>query len=590
MMINEYTMKYSLAGLLIALLACTGVARTSPEEAPRERSAKERRADRRFLGQDFRGALALYKRIMEQERDPEKKAALCLKVARLYAMIRDHAAAADHFGAYMGMGQELPSAPDICDYLDALRFLGERQKAEAVCLHYAYENVYGRNQRYHNSLNAIITRYDTVSNDYAVLPSRASGPRSEYWVGDFMGEPFYAVSRSRFNAPGKLFFHRTRYRALHPPGRATQRRLDDRFAAVPKELQRGPVSFSPDGREMVATEIVYDKDERVHIDNGRDLSLKTRLVYSAISVDKRRFTRFQPLFHQEAGASYAHPFLFDDGRAILFTSDMSGGYGGFDLYLSLRDGETGAWGYPVNLGPTVNTEGDEIFPALVEDELFFASNGHLGLGGYDLFRARFDGRGIISNSLYHLPYPVNSPYNDFHIYPLDKVSGYIASDRDERAMDDIFYYYKRNELPGPGLDNTEQSLLNRYSAPEHVTIGKELLAVVYFDFDKARVNDEAAGALEIFVQKHGADVPGLLVIGYADEIGKDDYNRRLSRRRAHAVADWLRSRGVKAPVATEGRGKIILPEHVDDRSVEGAKLSDRITKNRRARRVEIYLQ
>ncbi|MDR2414295.1 MAG: OmpA family protein [Odoribacteraceae bacterium] len=583
------TIKRLLAAFLLATLTLVTARALPDEEIPREKSAAERRADRRFLGQNFNGALSLYKKVMERERDSEKKAILCLKVARLYAMVRDHASAAHYFGLYTDAGNELPSASDIRDYLDALRFLGERQKAEAVCLHYAYENAYSRNQRYRNALNALTMQYDTIASDYIVIPTRANTTRSEYWVGSFKGRPFHAASRSNLNAPGKIFFHRTRYRLLDNPAYYLQRDLNRHFADVPRELQCGPVSFTPDARQMVATEIIYSKNERVRIDEGRDLTLRTRLVYSSVSKTMDRFSRFTPLFQQEEGSSYAHPFFFDNGNAILFTSDMPGGYGGFDLYLSIRD-EDGEWGYPLNLGPTVNTEGDEIFPLLFEDELFFSSNGHLGLGGYDLFRARFSAASVVPNSLYHLPYPLNTSYNDFNIYPIDQSSGYIASDRNEKEKDNIFFYRKRGENLAPDLDRTEQSLLNSDSTPEEVILGqeveKELLDIVYFDFDKVRVNSEAVHVLRNLLKTYGKELAGLHIIGYADEMGKDDYNHSLSIKRARAVAEWLREHDVLCHISVEGRGKIVLPREVRRQETT---LSETIARNRDARRVEIYL-
>jgi outer membrane protein OmpA-like peptidoglycan-associated protein/tetratricopeptide (TPR) repeat protein len=601
MMMNKKTARLPLAGLLLTILFCTGAVRPVPgdDEVPRERKMTEKRADRHFLGQDFHRALSLYRAAIAREKEPGNRAALCAKIARLYFMVRDYEAAATYFGKIMEMGRELPSAADVCDYLDALRFQGEYQRAEAVCLHYAYESVYSHHQRYQNTLNALTMKYDTTALDYSVIPLRLNSARAEYWVGNFMGKPFYAVSRSNFNAPGKIFFHRTRYRLLNehspllPADHAARRKLSSYFAEVPRELQCGPVSFSPDMDRMVATEIVYPPDERVRVDNGRDLSLRARLVYSDVSLDKNRYSRFRPLFKQEAEVSYAHPFLFDGGRSILFTSNMPGGYGGFDLYVSRWDEAAGEWGFPENLGPTVNTEGDEIFPTLFGNELYFASNGHLGLGGYDLFRVARDAGGVVPNSLYHLPYPINSIYNDFHVYPLDGERGYLASDRGGKTRDNLFYYCKNDAREAsPDLNMTEQSLLNGDVSPEQVLLehetGARLLGVVYFDFDNARVNAAAARELKNFLRKHGTSpLAGLHVVGYADEMGRDEYNYRLSERRACAVADWLHARGMHVPVSVEGRGKIVLPDS-SGRHRARMKLTDLIERNRRARRVEIY--
>ena len=85
--------------------------------------------------------------------------------------------------------------------------------------------------------------------------------------------------------------------------------------------------------------------------------------------------KYVPAFPQEEMSSYAHPYLFNEGKSLLFTSDMPGGCGGFDLYVVHWDEEAQAWGTPVNLGPDVNTEGDEIFPVIYKGRLIFSSNG-----------------------------------------------------------------------------------------------------------------------------------------------------------------------------------------------------------------------
>ncbi|MDR1415603.1 MAG: OmpA family protein [Odoribacteraceae bacterium] len=573
------------------LLACLALAATlfnadvaRADDAPRKESAREKRADRYFLDQNFHGALALYRQALERESDAARKNFLTLKIARLYFMVRDYEAAAAYFAMIEERGEKLTSTADICDYLDALRFLGNKQQAEAVCLHYAYESVYSNHQRYKNALNALTMKYDTTHVDYTILPLRLNSHGAEYWVGSFEGRPFYATSRSLFNAPGKLFFHRTRYRTLGitAADRAAHRRLSAYMSEVPKELQCGPVSFSTGMDKMIATEIVYAKDERVHVETGRDLSLRTRLVYSDITGGKRRFSSFLPLFNQEPDASYAHPFLYNGGKTILFTSNMSGGYGGFDIYVSRWIEGISEWSYPVNLGPTVNTEGDELFPVLAAGELYFSSNGHLGLGGYDLFRVLFTDENVVPNSLYHLPYPINTVYNDFHLYPLGNETGYVASDRSLEHRDDLFYYTKTNEKNTPlGLDMTEQSLLNSGVAPGQVLLGHETdkskqIAVIYFDFDKATLTQDALRELRQLIRRYGASVEALVAVGYADEVGEDAYNMRLSERRARAVADWLHLQGLYVPIAAEGRGKLVLQE-------------GRSASNHRARRVEIFI-
>jgi len=123
--------------------------------------------------------------------------------------------------------------------------------------------------------------------------------------------------------------------------------------------------------------------------------------------------------------SVAHPALSADGTKLFFASDMPGGYGGMDLYYAERDGDR--WGSPINLGPNVNTEGQELFPFIKKDgTIHFASDGHIGLGGLDIFSAPADGMsfGAITN----LGYPINTRSDDFGlIFEADGRNGYLYS-------------------------------------------------------------------------------------------------------------------------------------------------------------------
>ena len=83
--------------------------------------------------------------------------------------------------------------------------------------------------------------------------------------------------------------------------------------------------------------------------------------------------------------AYLHPSISEDGTVLYFASDKPGGYGGTDIYRVVRS--KGIWGPTVNLGPEVNTAEDEAFPFFVGSTLYFASNGHGGLGGLDIFKS-----------------------------------------------------------------------------------------------------------------------------------------------------------------------------------------------------------
>lgn len=140
--------------------------------------------------------------------------------------------------------------------------------------------------------------------------------------------------------------------------------------------------------------------------------------------------------------STCHPSLSPDGRRLYFTSDMPGGYGGFDLYFVEKRGES--WSMPINLGPDINTPQNEVFPFIHESGvLFFSSNGHNSRGGLDIFMVNISTQtwGRVVN----LGIPFNSPHDDlgFILHP-DGEFGFFASSRSGGLGKDDIYYF---ELP-----------------------------------------------------------------------------------------------------------------------------------------------
>lgn len=133
--------------------------------------------------------------------------------------------------------------------------------------------------------------------------------------------------------------------------------------------------------------------------------------------------------------SCGHPALSADGKRLYFASDQPGGFGGKDIYVAEFVG--GKWMKPKNLGKSINTEGDEMFPTTHSDgTLYFASNGWGGFGGLDLFAA-LDLYDYGDWEVTNVGYPINSPKDDFGlIFTPDKRTGYFASNR--KGSDDLF--------------------------------------------------------------------------------------------------------------------------------------------------------
>ena len=139
-----------------------------------------------------------------------------------------------------------------------------------------------------------------------------------------------------------------------------------------------------------------------------------------------------------------HPSLDEDELTIYFAADMPGGYGGKDIWVAKRTKKTKPFDKAINLGPAINTSGDEMFPYLKDDNtLYFSSNGaeHLGLGGLDILKT--ENKNGKWSKPENLKYPLNSAGDDFGIiFKGDKNEGFLTSNRKGgKGFDDIYYFY-----------------------------------------------------------------------------------------------------------------------------------------------------
>ncbi|MCK9290277.1 MAG: OmpA family protein [Bacteroidales bacterium] len=137
-----------------------------------------------------------------------------------------------------------------------------------------------------------------------------------------------------------------------------------------------------------------------------------------------------------------HPTLSSNELILYFSAERKGGFGGRDIWVALRENTSQGFNRPMNLGEVINTKGDEIFPFLRNDTtLFFASNGHGGLGGFDIFVSVIDTAGNWGAPT-NLKYPINSPADDFSIifHPAEE-RGFFASNRDNiRGIDNLYSF------------------------------------------------------------------------------------------------------------------------------------------------------
>lgn len=141
-------------------------------------------------------------------------------------------------------------------------------------------------------------------------------------------------------------------------------------------------------------------------------------------------------------ASFGHPAIDPKELTLYFAANLPGGYGGNDIWMMKRDRKTKPWSEPINLGPEINTPGQEVYPTIrTNGELYFSSDYHRGMGGLDIFKAVLDkasGKYKVSN----MKYPINSAADDFTIiFKGDKEQGFLTSSRPGgKGAEDIYRF------------------------------------------------------------------------------------------------------------------------------------------------------
>ncbi len=218
------------------------------------------------------------------------------------------------------------------------------------------------------------------------------------------------------------------------------------------ELDEGIVSFSPDGQTMYLTKA------------RRELNSPTSVeIFTSSRSDAKWSAPVKFEITADTLSTFGHPAVSADGEYLYFVSDMPGGYGGKDIWrISLKERQ----GSLVNLGPDINTAGNDDFPYVRSDGTFyFASDGHPGMGGLDLFKATPVGDPAeMHYTVQNMGYPINSAGDDFGITFGKGEYGYFSSNRgDARGYDHIYSFQfdpVKITIEGLVMDKDEEAVKN----------------------------------------------------------------------------------------------------------------------------------
>ncbi len=218
------------------------------------------------------------------------------------------------------------------------------------------------------------------------------------------------------------------------------------------EFDEGIVAFSPDAQTMYLTKA------------RRELNAPTSVeIYTSTRSDAKWSVPVKFEITADTLSTFGHPAVSPDGEYLYFVSDMPGGYGGKDIWrISLKERQ----GSLVNLGPDINTEGNDDFPYVRSDgSLYFSSDGHPGMGGLDIFRATAVGDPAdLRWKVENMGFPINSAGDDFGITFGKGEDGFFSSNRgDARGYDHIYsfeYDPVRITIEGLVMDKDEEPVKN----------------------------------------------------------------------------------------------------------------------------------
>lgn len=362
------------------------------------------------------------------------------QLAECYRLTKNYSEASDWYGQYMNT----PAVKDSISYFwYGHCLLKDKQYDAAKDAFQQYSFLAPNDPRGKSYVEALenIQKLLESKGFIEVKNLPVNGPASDFGAVPYGGGIIFASSRDEgppvgqsfdwLNDPFLSFFH-AEQKTEEPPTFDRPKLLK---GDVNSKYHESSFTYANDD----STRVYFTRNNYIERKKGMNEDKVILLkIYTAV-MDGLEPTYIQEFPYNSEDYSVTHPCLSKDGTELYFTSDMPDGVGGKDLYKCVKSG-TG-WGPPENLGPEINTPGDEQFPFIASDgSLFFSSDGHPGLGYLDVFWAREKkGKLVIQN----MGPPLNSPYDDFAVW-LDEngENGYFSSDRPGGKGNDDIYQIK----------------------------------------------------------------------------------------------------------------------------------------------------
>ncbi|MGL4598239.1 MAG: OmpA family protein [Bacteroidia bacterium] len=426
-----FTSLRSLSLLFVFFLASSAYAQTGTEL----------KADKLFMSKAYAEAIPKYESVLKTDSSRHKAA---IKLADCYRLTNNTTQCLKWYGKVVNYSESEPIHKYY--YAQALMEAGNYSEARKWMSQYDAD-VRGKNR------TAGIDKRNTFYKDsscYAIkkLPTSVNSDKNDFSPAIYKDGLVFTSARDRASLIARRHawtdrnFYYMYQTTAKQDGSYTNPSLFSK--SVKTKYNDGPVSFTPDGKTMYFTRNNINGRKAEKSSDGI-IKLK---IFVATQTGDGKFDNEKELAFNNKEYNCAHPAISADGNTLYFASDMSGGQGGMDIWKTTKIGD-GAWSTPENLGSTINTPGNEVFPFVsTSGMLYYSSDGMSGLGGLDVYEARNkNGNWKVDN----YGAPINSSGDDFGlVMSADEKMGYFSSNRGSLDMDDDIYSFnivKAKKMP-----------------------------------------------------------------------------------------------------------------------------------------------
>ena len=392
-----------------------------------------KKADKYYEKYDYKYAIEIYEKVMQKK----PSLPVAQKLANCYRFINNTEKAETAYARVLTFQDADPL--NYKYYAEALKQNGKFDTAKENYLLLGEKSPQHKEEARKLANSCDVARMWSENPDGNVKFENLAFLNSEY--SEFspvkLGNDTYFVS-DRWFIEGSKSKKNTVYGWTGNPFLKIYRESSGKIDILPKvinaEYHNGPAVFSPKGDTIYFTRTYLPKTKK-----KKTVVLGKKTIWMAVKTGSGWSDPRNLSLNPGEEFSVQHPALSADGSILYFASDKSGGLGGMDIYAARRQ-SNGTWGEPINCGPEINTPEDDVFPVVRSDNKFyFASKGHIGMGGLDVFTA--EGSYNTFKAVENLKAPINSSKDDFGIWFNDEVSGYISSNRTGgKGLDDIYTF------------------------------------------------------------------------------------------------------------------------------------------------------